>query len=148
MYLQANACTDVHRPDALTRYSSLLNILAHTPVQACGNQEVQNSSLSHFIMEVFTTKEDVRKFSRNQRSQGKRIGLVPTMGYLHDGHLGLVRLAQQHCDVVIVSIYVNPTQFSATEDFDVYPRNAAEDLRCACPASLVRFTTRLICENL
>ncbi len=65
------------------------------------------------------------------RHAGKRIGVVPTMGYLHEGHRSLMRIARQHVDVVITTLFVNPKQFSPTEDFSRYPRDIERDTRLA-----------------
>lgn len=78
-------------------------------------------------MKVIDTIEAMRKLVLLQKKKGKRVGLVPTMGYLHDGHLSLVREAKKHCDFLVVSIYVNPTQFAPGEDLDQYPRDFRRD---------------------
>ncbi len=79
-------------------------------------------------MEVAKTIESVRKLVKAARDDGKMIGLVPTMGALHTGHISLIEAAVQRCDFVVVSIFVNPTQFGPSEDFDKYPRPFKADL--------------------
>jgi pantoate--beta-alanine ligase len=70
------------------------------------------------------------------RRAGQTIGLVPTMGFLHDGHASLLRAARAECDVVVMSLFVNPTQFGPNEDLDRYPRDEGRDLRVAAEAGV------------
>ena len=90
-------------------------------------------------MEVSETIESVRELVKAARIEGKRVGLVPTMGALHIGHTSLIEAAVKQCDFVVVSIYVNPTQFGPGEDFENYPRPVEADLKICrkCGADVV-----------
>lgn len=78
-------------------------------------------------MQIFNKPIEMQKWCKEQKQQGKTIGLVPTMGYLHEGHLALVREARSSCDIVVVSIFVNPIQFNVGQDFKEYPRDLKRD---------------------
>jgi len=87
-------------------------------------------------MHVFDTIAAVRSFLLSERRQGRSIGLVPTMGALHEGHLSLMRRARAECDAVVASVFVNPTQFGPGEDFARYPRDLERDARLAASAGV------------
>jgi pantoate--beta-alanine ligase len=82
-------------------------------------------------MKVIKSAKQMKSFSSNLRMKGEKIAFVPTMGYFHEGHLSLMREAKKMADCVVVSIYVNPTQFGPKEDLSKYPRDLARDLKMA-----------------
>jgi pantoate--beta-alanine ligase len=82
-------------------------------------------------MEVIRSVSEMQARALALKREGKTIGFVPTMGFLHEGHLSLVDLLREQCDILLLSIYVNPTQFGAGEDFDKYPRDLDRDLQMA-----------------
>ncbi|HEX7401202.1 MAG TPA: pantoate--beta-alanine ligase [candidate division Zixibacteria bacterium] len=78
-------------------------------------------------MKIIRSPKEMQKICGELKRRGKKIGFVPTMGYLHKGHLGLVQIAGRKSDVVVVSLFVNPTQFGPQEDFQRYPRDFKKD---------------------
>ena len=82
-------------------------------------------------MKVIETVEQMQKESESLRTAGNFISLVPTMGFLHEGHLELMRVAKEHSDKLIMSLFVNPTQFGPSEDFEQYPTDTEGDLEKA-----------------
>ncbi|WP_432776990.1 pantoate--beta-alanine ligase [Brevibacillus gelatini] len=83
-----------------------------------------------------STIEELRVHIKAARQQGKKIGFVPTMGFLHEGHLSLVKAAREKCDLVVMSIFVNPLQFGPNEDFERYPRDIERDSKMAAEAGV------------
>jgi pantoate--beta-alanine ligase len=85
-------------------------------------------------LQLVTTIPEMQVIAEQLRQQGKRVALVPTMGYLHRGHASLIKLARSRADVVMTSIFVNPTQFAPNEDYERYPRDLERDKTIATDA--------------
>ena len=84
------------------------------------------------MVKIIPTVEQMQERAESLRLDGRHIACVPTMGFLHDGHLSLMRIAKTRADVLVVSVFVNPAQFGPEEDFETYPRNLKRDLElCA-----------------
>ncbi len=91
-------------------------------------RRMRGNVLSGYMQTVEAIR-DMQKLVCAVRRDGKRVGLVPTMGFLHEGHLSLVRLAREHADFTVASLFVNPKQFGPSEDFERYPRDQTNDIR-------------------
>jgi pantoate--beta-alanine ligase len=100
------------------------------------NPGIGNSPVATAEVSVIRSKRELRAALAEARRAGRTIGLVPTMGYLHAGHLSLLSAARAECEVVVMSLFVNPTQFGPGEDLDRYPRDEQRDLRLAGEAGV------------
>lgn len=98
------------------------------------NSSIGNPPVAISGARAVRSRQDLRAALEQSRRDGQTIGLVPTMGCLHEGHLSLLRAARVECDVVVMSLFVNPTQFGPGEDLERYPRDEERDLRLATEA--------------
>jgi pantoate--beta-alanine ligase len=92
--------------------------------------------LAELVVKLLRAQDEPRAALAPVRREGSSIGLVPTMGFLHEGHVSLLRAARAGCDLVVMSLFVNPTQFGPGEDLDRYPRDEERDLRLAAEAGV------------
>ncbi|MGI8311048.1 pantoate--beta-alanine ligase [Saccharopolyspora hattusasensis] len=92
------------------------------------------------------TIAEIRDFVREARAKGCRVGFVPTMGAFHAGHESLMQAAGRECDVVVVSLFVNPAQFTGAADFDGYPRDEQRDAAIAAGQGVLRNGRRQLSE--
>ena len=97
-------------------------------------------------MQILTTAAALHAYTEHARQAGRRVGLVPTMGALHAGHLQLVQAARADCDEVVVTIFVNPTQFNNADDFRLYPRAPEADAALLAPAGCTALFAPLVEE--
>ncbi len=100
------------------------------------NLDLVSDTTPAVAVRVAHQKAELRSALEPARRDGLTIGLVPTMGFLHEGHVSLLRAARGECDVVVMSLFVNPTQFGPGEDLDRYPRDEERDLRLAAEAGV------------
>ncbi len=100
------------------------------------NSSIGNPPVAISGARALRSRPELRSALEPSRRAGRTIGLVPTMGYLHEGHVSLLRAARAECDVVVMSLFVNPAQFGPGEDLDRYPRDEERDLRLAAEAGV------------
>jgi pantoate--beta-alanine ligase len=100
------------------------------------NSSIGNPPVAIPCARAVRSRQELRAALELSRRAGMTIGLVPTMGYLHEGHLSLLRAARAECDRIVMSLFVNPTQFGPGEDLDRYPREEERDLRLAAEAGV------------
>jgi pantoate--beta-alanine ligase len=98
--------------------------------------ELVDSSHATGDVKLLRARDELRAALAPARREGSSIGLVPTMGFLHEGHLSLLRAARAECDLVVMSLFVNPAQFGPGEDLDRYPRDEERDLRLAAESGV------------
>jgi pantoate--beta-alanine ligase len=98
--------------------------------------ELVDTSHAQGDVKLLRGRDELRSALAPARREGATIGLVPTMGFLHEGHVSLLRAARAECEVVVMSLFVNPTQFGPSEDLDRYPRDEERDLRVAGEAGV------------
>ncbi len=116
-------------PELLPAYTALADRTRAVAAESTGGTPVSTPK-------IVRTREELRTALAPARRSGARIGLVPTMGFLHEGHAGLLRAARERCDIVVMSLFVNPTQFGPNEDLAAYPRDEAADLAVAAAAGV------------
>lgn len=97
-------------------------------------------------MKIITTVSEMKETSKILCKQDKKIGFVPTMGFLHEGHLTLIREARKECDIVVISVFVNPLQFGVNEDYGTYPRDIERDQELAKSAGSDYFFAPTVSE--
>src|ERR1700754_5138201 len=100
------------------------------------NSSIGNSPVAIPRARAIRSRRELRSALEPARREGQTVGLVPTMGFLHEGHVSLLRAARAECDLVVMSLFVNPTQFGPNEDLDRYPRDEQSDLRQAGEADV------------